>query len=727
MHLFRMWRIWFCLLCVMALVTPSFAMAASTGPGLTPEEALAKLREGNARFTSGRAVHPRQDAARLKETAKGQTPFATILGCSDSRESLELLFDQGVGDIFAVRVAGNVADTDEIGSIEYGVGHLHTPVLLVLGHTSCGAVTAVAQGAQVHGSIPELVDNIIPAVAKARAEGASGDALIAKAIELNVWQSIEDVLRRSDEVRTMAREGKVQVLGAVYDLHGGGIRWMGHHPEEARLLAVAGGGGHGTAVSGQGGTAGGHTGAKISLADAATLEILKADTLKIEEHKESHAEKPGLSRWFWLFVGVMAALSLAAAALALSGVFRHMGIARKLGVSFGGLVLLAGLLGLASYHYLTYANDFSDLAKTLTEADMAGNEAVSAQRAFLLYGLENRAYGDAQAAKARASYKESREFLDAAAQTGLMNEAQRTGAAKAGGLLDEAVRQFEDVVRVFHAVEKSQEELEHAGEAIEKAITGILHKARAAGGETSAKARQLAALAELEAVSLKLDKAELEFLMDKKAALVGEMEQELGLLVSLAAETAGMMRDPAEAAMLRDVGRMAEGYAKELRDVVKDEATLKKDTAELRHAMAGYDQAMGDLSAEVDATAEAAVGEAEMAVLLLLVFALLAGSVPAVFIARAISMPLKAGLEFARNMAKGDFSRELTAVASRDEAGQRSMKCCGPCATSSPRSSRRPRTWPQGQRRCRPRPRASRRGPRNRPPRWRRSLPPWSR
>jgi len=128
---------------------------------MSADEAIKVLKEGNSRCMSGAPKHPNQDQeCRLLTATMGQRPYATVLSCSDSRVPVEILFDTGIGDLFVIRIAGNVADVDEVGTIEYGVDHLGTPVLVVLGHTRCGAVTAVAQGAKLHGSIPQLVDNI---------------------------------------------------------------------------------------------------------------------------------------------------------------------------------------------------------------------------------------------------------------------------------------------------------------------------------------------------------------------------------------------------------------------------------------------------------------------------------------------------------------------------------------------------------------------------------------
>ena len=205
-------------------------------------DALDALKSGNVRYSTGTAEYPRLNQERRDDTFhNGQHPFATVIACSDSRVPVETLFDQGLGDVFTIRVAGNVSDTDEIGSIEYGVDHLATPVMVVLGHTSCGAVTAVVTDAELHGSIPLLVDNIKPAVAKAKRNNPnlSGTELISEAVKMNVWQSIDDLFKNSPVTRQRVSSGVLRVVGAVYDLTSGSVEWMGQHPEQGSLLNVS--------------------------------------------------------------------------------------------------------------------------------------------------------------------------------------------------------------------------------------------------------------------------------------------------------------------------------------------------------------------------------------------------------------------------------------------------------------------------------------------------------
>ena len=220
-----------------APVAPAARTAPDPAARLLRDASLMLLREGNLRYATGKSQHPNLDAERRSSTvAQGQDPFATILGCSDSREPVELIFDRGVGDLFIVRVAGNIAGSSELASVEYGVGHLNTPLLVVMGHTKCGAVTAVVKGAELHGHLPALAAKIKPAADKAKAETTNPDAVIPKAIEANVWQTISDVLRRSSEVRAKVLAGKAHIVGAVYDLETGKVNWLGSHPDQDLLI-----------------------------------------------------------------------------------------------------------------------------------------------------------------------------------------------------------------------------------------------------------------------------------------------------------------------------------------------------------------------------------------------------------------------------------------------------------------------------------------------------------
>jgi carbonic anhydrase len=184
---------------------------------ITSDEALKRLMEGNQRFVSNRKKHPNQDIVRLKEVAAGQKPFAAILGCADSRVPSEILFDQGLGDLFVCRVAGNVATPEEIGSLEFGTAVLGSKVILVMGHERCGAVDATLKGASVPGQIGSLLDAIRPALD--RVKGKPGDAL-ENACKANIAYQIEK-LKASPVLSERITAGTLKIVGGYYDLDTG--------------------------------------------------------------------------------------------------------------------------------------------------------------------------------------------------------------------------------------------------------------------------------------------------------------------------------------------------------------------------------------------------------------------------------------------------------------------------------------------------------------------------
>ncbi|MGC4031767.1 MAG: carbonic anhydrase [Tepidisphaeraceae bacterium] len=159
-----------------------------------------------------------------------------MLSCADSRVPPEMLFDQGIGDLFVIRVAGNVAATDELGTLEYGVAHLNIPLIVVLGHTRCGAVTAVVDGAHAEGNLARLLEPIAPAAERAKHDHPTlkGPALVSSAIQENVRQSIHDLTANSPVIAKAVAANRVKIVGGVYDIHGGRIEWL-----DQESLAVA--------------------------------------------------------------------------------------------------------------------------------------------------------------------------------------------------------------------------------------------------------------------------------------------------------------------------------------------------------------------------------------------------------------------------------------------------------------------------------------------------------
>jgi carbonic anhydrase len=192
---------------------------AAEEPGLSPEAALEKLMMGNQRFVQHQPQHPDQSQQRLQEVARSQHPFATILSCADSRVPGEIVFDQGIGDLFDIRVAGNIATPEVLGSIEYAVALLKTPLLMVLGHERCGAVTAAVQQGILPGEIGSLVKAILPVVDRAKAMG--GDP-VENAVVANVQYQIQQLLR-SQILRDRQADNTLKIVGGRYDLDTGRV------------------------------------------------------------------------------------------------------------------------------------------------------------------------------------------------------------------------------------------------------------------------------------------------------------------------------------------------------------------------------------------------------------------------------------------------------------------------------------------------------------------------
>jgi len=198
----------------------TFPAQALTKVSESGEEALQKLMEGNKRHLAGEFTLLKRLEDRRKEIAKGQHPFAVILGCSDSRVPPELIFDQTFGNLFVIRVAGNIVHAVGLGSIEYAVVHLKTPLLMVLGHTRCGAVAAIIDDVEAPGHIRHVVEAIKPAVDGVQSQ--PGD-LLDNAVRANVRKAVGELKSSHPTLSMLVREGKLKIIGAYYDLDTGKV------------------------------------------------------------------------------------------------------------------------------------------------------------------------------------------------------------------------------------------------------------------------------------------------------------------------------------------------------------------------------------------------------------------------------------------------------------------------------------------------------------------------
>lgn len=190
---------------------------------ISADEALERLRQGNERFRSGRARGAGRDVSRLPELVKGQQPYGVVLCCSDSRVPTEIVFDTGLGEVFVVRVAGNVANTSSIASIEYAVAHLGTKLIVVMGHQDCGAVTAAIEGGDAGENLNYLLGHIQPAL---EPPDSNVDVVARRNAQINA----ERLIKESDIIRAATEEGGVRIVTAFYHFTNGEVEFDSEGP-----------------------------------------------------------------------------------------------------------------------------------------------------------------------------------------------------------------------------------------------------------------------------------------------------------------------------------------------------------------------------------------------------------------------------------------------------------------------------------------------------------------
>jgi carbonic anhydrase len=217
-----------CLIAVSLGSGSQFARAADPAhpdqPSVAPTEAISKLKEGNSRYTSGSLQHPGQTTERRTELAKTQHPFATIISCSDSRVPPEIVFDQGLGDLFIVRVAGNVINDEGLGSTEYSVDHLGTHLILVLGHQRCGAVQAAKETIAAKGKAPGHIQSLVTAIKPAVEATAKDD--LETTVKANVENVVKALRSSTPILKAKVDSGEIQVIGGYYSLDTGAVTFL---------------------------------------------------------------------------------------------------------------------------------------------------------------------------------------------------------------------------------------------------------------------------------------------------------------------------------------------------------------------------------------------------------------------------------------------------------------------------------------------------------------------
>ncbi|MCB9365934.1 MAG: carbonic anhydrase [Calditrichaeota bacterium] len=202
------------------------AHASDSGPVWTAEKSMRLLRDGNARFVSGKPNRWNSGEKRRQELTGGQTPYACIIACADSRVPPEQIFDCGLGELFVIRVAGNVTPVEVVASADYAVGHLHCPVVVVMGHTRCGAVGAALSDSDFLEPLKSLIGEIEPSVAACESKGYEAEALYDGAIRENARNGAMSLLAGSRAIDEAVAAGECVVLSAVYDIESGEVNWL---------------------------------------------------------------------------------------------------------------------------------------------------------------------------------------------------------------------------------------------------------------------------------------------------------------------------------------------------------------------------------------------------------------------------------------------------------------------------------------------------------------------
>jgi len=662
---------------VACFLIPQMTTAASKP---SPDKVIGMLKEGNKRFVNGKSIHPNTTTARLYQAGtenQGNHAYATVITCSDSRVPVERIFDAGVMDTFVIRVAGNVMDTDEAGSVEYGLAHVNTPVLVILGHTQCGAVTAVTHaingtGHALERNIPPLVDNIIPAVKRAMSQnpGIHGDDIIPHAIIENVWQGAEDLFMSSPSSRNLVKSGNVKVVGAIYDVGTGQVNWLPELPitqilnkvesNPNRAMNAMADGGHGESQShdSEVGHAVEHVEIKavpVTLASSETMNVLETDWLNAGKEETLSDIKKSLSGTFWQFALILGVLGVMVAIAVGTGFFGRLSLNMKLYSGFGGMIILAAVLGAGAYIYIGNLNGYSHLETAFLEMDMMAGETSAAQNSFLLHGIENKEFGEIQIDNITELLKEFNTDLNDVTESDFLTDKQSSIIETLRPEISKYEKEFGNVVTAYHEIEQGKEELDELAEEFDEKLEAMtehheesLEAAEAKGtdlGEIKYQTTIVEHLLAAEIHALKVSHAEVEFLLDKNPKHVGVMEKELGLFKGYLHALEQEVKDQSEIKQLTEIEESVEEYEANLKNVIVDEAIIAKDVALMDEVMSKFMHAVAKLSHEARASADGMVREADLAIILLVIIMLFSGSTLAFFITRAITKPINQIIE----------------------------------------------------------------------------------
>ena len=454
------------------------------------------------------------------------------------------------------------------------------------------------------------------------------------------------------------------------------------HGKEAVYHQAAAGSGHGEHAAADRHRAVSHDRVKpvpVTLADAETMKLLRTDWLKEIATEHLSTEKAGLSTAFWMVMSTMGILIVLSGIMFAGSKFKHFGIRRKLYLSFGSLILLAVILGVSGFFYLNRVQHETHLEAALLELDIMAHEIGVAQNEFLLHGIENKIYGDKQVERIREvlkKYSEDLEEIEAAAD---FDEAQRRDIKAIKENIAAYEKEFREVVDSYHEIEILKEELDALAAKMDQALAAMAAHHEAELAQLEARGTDMRAivyqtliveqLAKAEIHSLKAAYNEVEFLLDKKADRVAVMADELGLLIGYVKALEAKIENQQELTKLRVVEQEVDEYIAGLRKVIKDEALIAKNTADMRERLHAVEAICAKLAHQGEAKADGMVREADIALIFLVIVMLLAGVLLSYFISGVITRQLHYAVDVASQVGEGDLTLTIEAE-TNDETGQ---------------------------------------------------------
>jgi carbonic anhydrase/methyl-accepting chemotaxis protein len=665
----------------------------------TPREAVKKLQEGNQRFVLGKSIHPHTDLKRLTQAGlenQGDHAYATVITCSDSRVPVERVFDAGVMDLFIIRVAGNVCDTDEVGSIEYGIAHVKTPVLLILGHTQCGAVTAVTHALNGHGhaletNIPPLIEDIEPAVRKVKQyfSHLHGTELVEKAVEQNVWQSVEDLFVKSPAARKLAKSGQVKVIGAIYDVGTGQVQWLSEVKPmeilaevESRVKKVSKPSvvsqvsipvdihkthfeeTHASAKQEDMHVSPRKSHAvlkhfkkvkikpvKISLVDRSKLEI-KEQRYKGAEISFDTSNIKAISLW-WLVLCSVVAIGFFVYLLNTKS-FVRASLKGKLYFGFGLVVALGVMTGFLGYQYMMKVADELHLEVMSSEIDMLSGEISTIQLDYVLTGMENPEKGKRLLDELEGCYEEMSDLFKRIEKS-TDDDQVLNALPDLKKELNNVKKEYAQLVNLYKEAEEIKEKLERNGEESDHLLENLSHKHKEALevlenqtnfdiSKIKTHEHLLELFLEADIVLNRVGRLRADFMLDKHVELVDEIEKELGMLEGILHALEEILDSDQhlndELRQVENLDKKLAVYIDNLKKILLDEVELVNERERCLAILHSLEQGSMKLGNYLQTVADEAEKEAAEVTAFLLVLLLIIGAILAGLISSLVTKPI---------------------------------------------------------------------------------------